>query len=96
MSDHNRVWNVAHVVRCRESRKQAPGRRDEEEYQRLTMKIDKTSGSVKRMTVDQYVAERKKLKKARGFSTVLQTGNEKTNERQKPVKGWFQAVSKTI
>ena len=35
------------------------------------MKIDKTSGSVKRMTVDQYVAERKNLKKAR-FSTVLQ------------------------
>lgn len=38
----------------------------------MTMKIDKTSGSVKRMTVDQYVAERKNLKKARGFSTVLQ------------------------
>lgn len=39
---------------------------------RLTMKIDKTHEPVKRMTVDQYVAERKKLKKARGFSTVLQ------------------------
>lgn len=38
----------------------------------MTMKIDKTHEQVKRMTVDQYVAERKKLKKARGFSTVLQ------------------------
>jgi len=38
----------------------------------LTMRIDKTHEPVKRMTVDQYVAERKKLKKARGFSTVLQ------------------------
>ena len=36
------------------------------------MKIDKTHEPVKRMTVDQYVAERKKLKKARGFSKVLQ------------------------
>ena len=36
------------------------------------MKIDKTHEPVKRMTVDQYVAERKKLKQARGFSTVLQ------------------------
>lgn len=36
------------------------------------MKIDKTHEPVKRMTVDQYVAERKKHKKARGFSIVLQ------------------------
>jgi len=38
----------------------------------LTMKIDRIHEPIKRMTVDQYVAERKKHKKARGFSTVLQ------------------------
>lgn len=38
----------------------------------MTMKIDRIHEPVKRMTVDQYVAERKKLKKERGFSTVLQ------------------------
>lgn len=36
------------------------------------MKIDKTSGSVKRMSVDQYVRERKKHKKQGAFYEILQ------------------------
>ncbi len=38
----------------------------------MTMKIDKTSGSVKRMSVDQYVRERKKHKKQGAFDEILQ------------------------
>ena len=38
----------------------------------MTMKIDKIHEPVKRMTVDQYVAERKKHKKTSGFATILQ------------------------
>ena len=60
----------------------------------MTMKIDKTHEPVKRMTVDQYVAERKKHKKARGFSTVLQQEMKKLMNGKSQEKGWFQAVSK--
>ena len=60
----------------------------------MTMKIDKTSGSVKRMSVDQYVRERKKHKKQGAFDEILQQEVTKLKSGRKcaGLKPYFKTI----
>lgn len=58
----------------------------------MTMKIDKTNGSVKRMSVDQYVRERKKHKKQGAFDEILQQEVTKLKSGRNQYMCWFEAV----